>query len=142
MSSLTARAFRSLHPSPAALRREVVLCVTGLLATLILLQPLFCLISCHLSSDTLHYLPTEAVHELERATDAGGAASFAFFCELPAAPAAETHFLPAFWPGVLPLLLLAVASSLLLLRLPLASPASPRVCRWAPPLPPPIYLAA
>jgi hypothetical protein len=118
------------------------MCVTGLVAALLLLQPLLCLISCSFTQGTLHYLPTEAVHELERATAAEGEGSFAFFCELPAAPAAETHFLPAFWPGMLPLLLLAVASSLLLLRLPLARPEPPRACRWAPPLPPPRLLAA
>jgi hypothetical protein len=141
MSNLTARAHPSIHHLQPA-RRVCALCVTGLIATLLLLQPLFCLISCHLSSGMLPFLPTEAVHELERATDADSKASFAFFCEMPAAPAAESHFLPAFWPGLLPLLVLAVAGSRLLLRLPHARTQSPQTWRWAPSPPPPRRLAA
>jgi hypothetical protein len=91
------------------------------LALLLLFQPLLCVIHCVMHT---------------QAAEAHPGTAGLFLCHT-SSPADDVSLLiPAFWPGVLPaLLILALAATTL--RMSLSAPTCSAAHPWAPPLPPP-----
>jgi hypothetical protein len=111
---------------PSPLWRAVVAGCALALALLLLLQPLICVAHC--------------IFHAERSSAHAGAAG-GFLCHAAQPDADPFPIIPAFWPGVIPaLLVLARAGTVRRL-----APPAPRCLdahTWAPPLPPPRPCAA
>jgi hypothetical protein len=111
--------------SPAAIYRQVASYCALAIVLLLLLQPLLCLISCAVVTHT-------ATHDTAHTS-----AHDYFLCHMSEPASSRSLLIPAFWPGVLPVLVLLAGSRSLLLRLPLTAPQQLIVYRYAPPQPPP-----
>ncbi|NNJ11270.1 hypothetical protein EKD04_013090 [Chloroflexales bacterium ZM16-3] len=105
--------------------RQLGLCCAAAVVLLLLLQPLLCVAHCAVDD---YFAPRAA---------AQAAPNGPFLCHIAAPEGVDTLIIPAFWPGVLPALVLIIMACALWFRLGIAriSPLSPR--RWAPPIPPP-----
>jgi hypothetical protein len=118
------------RPSQAgAAAPPVVSTLAVLLATLLLLQPFLCIVHCALVG--------AAAHPHTQHTRSASDPRALFLCDMPGAPADAGLFVPAFWPGVLPLVVAAVVFSRLLAVLTLPTVLSAPLRRITPPTPPP-----
>lgn len=113
-------------PAPEPLRwRRLGAGVAGLLLALILAQPLLCVLHCRISASEAHAHRPHADGQEH------------FLCNLMPQPTGAALFVPAFWPGLAPALLVPLlALALLLRRLPPIQPPA-RSITWAPLTPPP-----
>jgi hypothetical protein len=116
------------HP---AIWRLPIVCCAGLVALLLLLQPIFCIAACVAGLGDAQAPSAHTGHH------AG------LLCHIGApVPARELPTIPAFWPGTLPALLAVVAASPRIRSIARPAARIPTAHRWSPPLPPPRPCAA
>jgi hypothetical protein len=105
-------------------------CCAFAVVLLLLIQPLLCLVHCAMEARAMTHA---AAHT---------APSDPFLCHMSDAQSPHVLIVPAFWPGVLPVVVLLVTACSLLRRLMLVAPPHLIARLWAPPIPPPRLICA